>query len=295
MVVAVTQPDRRRGRGRRASPCPVAACAREADLPVLQPERAGDAAFAEALQGFEPDLGVVVAFGQFLPKRIRHLPTLGYLLNGHASLLPKLRGAAPIVRAVLQGEQKTGVSVMRVEREMDAGPVALTREIAIGPEENAGELAHRLAHLTADAIEEALRQAAAGEIHWLAQDDSRASLAPKLERDEAQIDWNRPVRDIALQVRAMAPKPGAFTHLEGEALRILAACALPGAVDCPVGSVRCDASTPLRVAARDGWLAPTVLQRPGKRPLDVHEFLRGRAIPDGIRFGDDSLTARLSR
>ena len=147
VVGVVSQPDRPQGRGRKPKPSPVSSVALRANVPLLRPERVGDPAVVAELRGLAPDLGVVVAFGQFLPKAIRELPRLGYLINAHASLLPKYRGAAPIQRAILAGELATGVSVMRVEREMDAGPVALVRELAIGPEETGGELAQRIAAL----------------------------------------------------------------------------------------------------------------------------------------------------
>jgi methionyl-tRNA formyltransferase len=284
VVAVVSQPDRPRGRGRAPTPSPVAAAALAAGVPLLRPERVADPGFAEALRAAAPDLGVVVAFGQFLPRRVRELPRLGYLLNAHASLLPKLRGAAPIARAILAGERETGISVMRVEREMDAGPVALVRRTAIGPEENAGELGLRLAELAADAIEEAVELAAADALEWTAQDDARAGFAPKLERAECALDFREPAAALARRVRALAPEPGAATALDGEPLRVLAARAHPGPVDAPPGRVR-TASGTLRIATGDGWLEPLLLQRPGRRPLPVAEFLRGRPIADGAQLG----------
>jgi len=156
VVAVISQPDRRRGRGRKLSPSPVAEVAQREGLPLLRPERVGAPEVEAEIRRCAPDLGAVVAFGQFLPKRIRELPAKGYLINGHASLLPRHRGAAPIQRAILAGDSVTGVSIMRIEREMDAGPVALTRETAIGPDENAGELATRVASLTAEALAEAV-------------------------------------------------------------------------------------------------------------------------------------------
>jgi methionyl-tRNA formyltransferase len=285
VVVAVSQPDRRRGRGRRVSPSPVAERALAAEIPLLRPERVGTPEVAAEIAAHEPDLGVVVAFGQFLPRRVRTLPRLGYLINGHASLLPRHRGAAPIQRAILAGDTVTGVSVMRVEREMDAGPVALQRELAIGPDEDAGELARRVAALTAEAVVLALASIAAGTVQWTPQDDSRATLAPRIERAEARIDWRRPAAAIARQVRAFAPTPGAVTGLLGEPLRILAATAEPDGGDVPPGRVQRDPDGGLRVATGDGWLVPRRLQRAGGRPLATADFLRGRDVPDGTSLG----------
>ncbi|MCQ3939358.1 MAG: hypothetical protein DPW18_20280, partial [Chloroflexi bacterium] len=155
----------------------------------------------------------------------------GFLLNAHASLLPRHRGAAPIAHAILAGDAETGISVMRVEREMDAGAVALVRRTPIGPDETTGALEERLAQLAADAIEEAVARQAAGGLTWREQDPSQATLAPKLTADDARLDWRGPAAALARKVRAMAPRPGAWTTWEGERLRILhaRAVAAPGA------------------------------------------------------------------
>jgi methionyl-tRNA formyltransferase len=283
VVCVVCQPDRPRGRGRRPSPAPVAACALAAGLPLLRPERAGDGETLAALRSLAPDLGVVVAFGQFLPRPVRELPRLGYLVNAHASLLPRHRGAAPIARAILAGDRETGISVMRVEREMDAGAVALVRRLAIGAEETAGELEARLATLAASALGEALAQIAAGSVAWEAQDAAAATLAPKLGRSDAALDFTEPAEALARRVRAFSPRPGAFALLGGEPLRILGARAEAGPSGELPGTVRGGAEG-LRIATSAGWLVPTQLQRPGGRPLDAAVFLRGHPIADGTRL-----------
>ncbi len=284
MVTVVTQPDRRRGRGRAASPSAVAQLAQRHGIPLLRPERVGEPQVVEALASERPDLGVVVAFGQFLPRRIREAPTRGYLINGHASLLPRFRGAAPIAHAILAGVAITGVSVMRVEREMDAGPVALTRAIPIGPEETAGELSARVSRLTADAIAEVVERIAGTGIEWVEQDRARASFAPKIDRSDARLNWSDPAEALVRRVRAMAPSPGAFTEWDDQMLRILAARAEPGRVDRPPGSVRRSDDVALRIATSDGWLLPQRVQRPGGRLLDIESYLRGRPLADGARF-----------
>ena len=285
VVAVVTQPDRARGRGRRLSPSPVAEVAARAGVACLKPESAGDPAFLAELRARSLDLGVVVAYGQFLPKRVRETPGLGYCINAHASLLPKLRGAAPVAHAILAGETETGISVMRVEREMDAGPVAALAKTAIGPEENAGELGARLAELAAGAIADALDSIARGDVHWTPQDPARASFAPKLEPADLELDWRLPAGSLARRVRAFAPRPGAVTHRDGERLRILAARALDAEVDRAPGTVRAADRREIHVATGRGWLVPLVLQRAGARALDVESFLRGHPIPDGARFG----------
>jgi methionyl-tRNA formyltransferase len=283
VVAVVSQPDRPRGRGRRPSPSPVAARALAAGLPLLRPERVGDAETVAALRACAPDLGVVVAFGQFLPRAVRELPRLGYLVNAHASLLPRHRGAAPIAHAILAGDRETGVSVMRVERAMDAGPVALERRTPIGAEETAGDLETRLAALAALALEEALEEIASGTVAWRPQDDAAATLAPKLGREDAVLDFAEGAEALARRVRALAPRPGAVALLAGEPLRLLGAHALPGRAGDPPGTVRRDGGA-LRIATGDGWLAPTRLQRAGGRALAADEFLRGHPIADGARL-----------
>lgn len=285
VVVVVCQPDRRRGRGRKTSPAPVAEVALRAGVRLMRVEHVGDDAALSEFSACKPDLGVVVAFGQFLPRRIREAPALGYLINGHASLLPRYRGAAPISRCILDGAAVTGVSAMRVEKAMDAGPVAQQREIAIGEHENAGELAARLAALTADTLEEVIEQIADHRVRWIPQDAAHATCAPKIERSDAALIWTESADALCRRVRAMAPSPGAFTTLDGEGLQILDARTDPAPADAAPGTVRADPDGTLRIATAHGWLLPRSLQRQGKKALDVRTFLRGRPIPDGRRFG----------
>ncbi len=252
---------------------------------MLTPERVSDAAFVEELRALAVDLGVVVAYGQFLARRVREAPRLGYLVNAHASLLPRFRGAAPIARAILAGDTETGVSLMRVEKEMDAGPIASVRRTAIRPGETAGELEQRLAGLAAELLEEGLETIAAGRVTWQEQDASLATLAPKLTSGEAEIDWKEPAELVARRVRAFAPRPGARTLCRGDLLRILSAEVAGEPTDCAAGTVRRDAGGTLRVATGSGWLVPTRLQRAGGRPLAVADFLRGHTIPDGAVLG----------
>ena len=280
VVAVVSQPDRPRGRGRRLEPSPVSALAGNEGIALLRSERVGDAAVQRALREHAPDLGVVVAFGQFLPKSIRELPRLGYLVNGHASLLPRWRGAAPSARAILAGDARTGISVMRVEREMDAGAVALQLPLEIGPEEDAGSLGERLAALCAEAIACALDAIAAGEVAWTEQDAAAATFAPKLEPVELRLGWGEPAVALVRRVRAFAPAPGAWTELAGERLRLLAARAEAGPVDGAPGTVR-RAGAALRIATGDGWLVPLRVQRAGGRALELDAFLRGHDVSSG--------------
>ncbi len=286
--VVVSQPDRRRGRGRKTCPSPVSAAAEAAGIPLLRPERVGDAECIDALASHALDLGVVVAFGQFLPKTVRSLPRLGYLINAHASLLPRHRGAAPINHAILAGDSRTGVSVMRIEREMDAGPVARVHETDIGEDEDAGSLGERLGELAAVAIDAAIETIAAGTVHWTEQDAARATVAPKIGKEDARLDFGEPAERLVLRVRAMAPSPGAWTTQAGEPLRILAARSRPFAenedAEAP-GTVRRNAEGRLQIATASGWLLPERVQRAGGKTLDIDAFLRGRPTPDGTLLG----------
>jgi methionyl-tRNA formyltransferase len=262
----------------------VSLAAEQTRIPLLRPEHVGATECVEALRESNSDLGVVVAFGQFLPRPVREFPHLGYLINAHASLLPRHRGAAPIARAILCGDEQTGISIMRVEREMDAGPVMLARQTRIGAEETAGELAERLATLAADATLAAIEEIASGAACWREQNAELATAAAKIERDEARLDWSEDADALERRVRAMAPTPGAFTLLDSEPLRILAARALQDPHDEVPGTVRRDAHQKLRIAAGAGWLVPEIVQRAGGRSLAIDAFLRGRPIPDGTRL-----------
>ncbi len=278
VVGVVSQPDRPRGRGRSLEPTPVGACALGHGLPLLQPEKVGSAEALDWLHALGAELGVVVAFGQFIPKSVRELPTHG-LINGHASLLPRWRGAAPIAHAILAGDPRTGISVMRVVREMDAGDVCLTRELEIGADETAGELAERLAALAAEALVAAVESIACGTARFEPQRGADATLAPKLAKDFGKLDWSRPRDELLRRIRAATPWPGVDLTLRhsGRRLRVLAARAAEGP---PGPARRVDVSGGrLRIAALDGWLDVSRLQAPGKRPVDAAEFLRGARVP----------------
>jgi methionyl-tRNA formyltransferase len=295
IVLVVSQPDRERGRGRKRSPAPVAEAALAASIPLLRPENLADAGALESIAAARADLGIVVAFGQFIPRAVRELPRCGYLINAHASLLPRYRGAAPIARAILKGEESTGVSIMRVEREMDAGPVALSRSLAIGPEENCAELTERLGHLAADTLLEALAMIRSEEIEWTEQDADRVSLAAKLDGEERRLDWAQNTRCLIRRIHALAPRPGATTGIPGakegrETLRILRA--RPGEVPSELatpGTLRLATTREepaMRIATGDGWLVALEVQRAGGKPMEAAAFLRGRPLAEGTLLGN---------
>jgi methionyl-tRNA formyltransferase len=291
VVGVVTQPDRRRGRGKKFSPSPIAEIALRDAIPLLRPERVGDEEAVATLREWAPDLGVVVAFGQFLPKKVRELPSCGYLINAHASLLPKYRGASPIAHAILAGEKETGISVMRIEREMDAGPVALVRKTPIRAHENTAELSTRLAALAALAIGEAVDQIASSTIEWTEQDAAQASEAPKFEKADAQLDFREPAEHLVHRIHALAPKPGASALLVAagreESLKILQADSANGSEaghepgETPPGTL---AFEPLRIATGRGWLLPRLVQRAGSKAMPIDDFLRGFPLAENARF-----------
>jgi methionyl-tRNA formyltransferase len=278
----VSQPDRPRGRGRQLEATPVAAAARELAVPLLQPEKVGDEAALGWMRAQRPDLGVVVAFGQFIPKSVRELPARG-MINAHASLLPRWRGAAPIEHAIDAGDPRTGISVMRVVKEMDAGDVCLVRELAIGTDETAGELAPRLAALAGGALVAGIDEIAAGRARFVAQDPAKVTLAPKVDRAFAVLDLQQPAERVLRRIRAATPRPGVDLALQraGKTLRVLRARLGPAQAGATPGIVRADAGL-LRVACADAWLELLLVQLPGKRPVSSEALLRGGLrIPDG--------------
>lgn len=275
VVGALSQPDRPRGRGRVLQPTPVKALAEELGVPVCQPAKVGAPDVLEWLRALRPDLGVVVAFGQFVPRSVRELPEHG-MINAHASLLPRWRGAAPVQWAILQGDPRTGISVMRVAKEMDAGDVCLVRETEIRTDETAGELEGRLSELAAEALVEAVDQIAAGRAAFRPQDPGAATEAPRIDREFARLDWGEPALRVLRRIRASTPRPGADLELARarKTLRIVRARLAPDeAAPSGAGQVRAEAGR-LCVAARDAWIEITRLQLPGRKPVAAEEFLR---------------------
>jgi len=278
VVGVVSQPDRRRGRGRKRPPTAIRAEADARGLPLLQPEKVGEEAALAWMREREPDLGVVVAFGQFIPKPARELPELG-MINGHASLLPRHRGAAPIQYAILAGDAKTGVSVMRVVKEMDAGDYCLQRETEIGPNETAGELEERLADIAAEALVEAIDAIAEDRAEFQPQDPALVTEAPKIAKPFGRLDWSRPRAEVLRRLRAATPWPGSNVALEGSDVRfrLIAARPLDGTPGRP-GQVRNDSKT-LQISALDGWVEVLTLQVPSRRATRTEDFLRGARLP----------------
>jgi methionyl-tRNA formyltransferase len=276
----ITQPDRPRGRSRTALvPPPVKQVALDEGLPVLQPERPVGP-FAAELAALGADLGVVVAYGHVLKPAILAIPPLG-MLNVHASLLPKLRGAAPIQWAILNGDETTGVSIMQLEEGLDSGPVLHSIETEVAADETAGELSERLAELGAAALIEALTLLDAGAARPVPQNHALATHAPKVSHQTARLDWSRDGASLARAVRAFDPEPGAWALLEGQEVKLFGARAA-NAGGAP-GTVL-TAERTLVIAAQVGALEVAEVQPAGKKRMPVGDWVHGRGIAPGQCF-----------
>jgi methionyl-tRNA formyltransferase len=274
LTLAMTPPDRPRGRGRRLSSPPAAEAARELGVELLQTGSVNDPEAFERLRAAQPDVAVVCAFGQLIREPL--LSELA-LLNVHPSLLPRWRGAAPIERAIMAGDEETGVTIMRVTAGLDSGPIALQERIAIAPNDDFGSLSARLAELGGELLVSTLDLRAVGELSFTEQDDSRATYAEKIAPSERRLDPGRPAVELERVVRALTPHIGAFLELDGGArLGVREAFADDGAA--PAGDVRVDDGSLLLGCGR-GLLRLAVLQPPSGRPMPADAYLRGHPAP----------------
>ena len=277
----VTQPDRPHGRSRSVLvPPPVKDAALELGLPLQQPERPRGDVFLAWLRRLAPDLGVVVAYGHLIRPEILAVPALG-MINVHASLLPRHRGASPIAAAIIAGDETTGVSIMQMDAGMDTGPVLLQSPTPIAPFDTTGSLTERLAALGAKALIEALNQLEQDGHHPVAQDDSRATLAPKLDRESARLRWEAGSQLVSRRIRAYDPAPGAWTTFEGIEVK----CFGPTIVSEPAEPGLVVGSEPaLIVGTGDQSVAVAEVQPAGKRRMPATEWTRGRGARPGHRF-----------
>lgn len=285
VAALVTQPDREKGRGRQLQPPPLKPVAERHGIAVLQPRRVREGEAVAALRALAPELQVVVAYGQILPREVIAIPPLG-TVNVHASLLPRYRGAAPIQWAIVRGETVTGVTTMLIDEGLDTGPTLLARELAIGEDETAGELEPRLARLGAELLVETLAALAAGALRPQPQDAARASLAPVIRKEQGEVDWSQPAEALARHVRGFTPWPGAVARLAGRTLKLLRTRVEPGAggsgepgtllgVDASGLVVACGAGTRLRVSE---------VQPESKRAMPAAAFAAGARLRPGVRF-----------
>jgi len=281
VALVVTQPDRPKGRGKKPAPPPVKAAAQRLGLPVYQPERIRHPVSVERLLSSGAECLVLVAYGQLLPQALLEGFPLG-ALNVHPSLLPKYRGAAPIQRALMNGDEETGVSIMLMDEGMDTGPVLAVEKVPIGPEDTAGTLHEKLSVLGADLMCRTLVQWKAGRCRPVPQDDASASLAPPIRKEETRVDWSRPALEVANRIRALDPWPGAYTVHQGKRLKLFRARPSRLNLSGRPGEVLGHCEDGLLVAAGDGRaVCIGRLQLEGKKALDAHDFLRGHAVPAG--------------
>jgi methionyl-tRNA formyltransferase len=291
VVAVVTQPDRPRGRGQHVQEGPVKTVAAAHDIPVLQPEKIRSPSFHDELRARSPDLGVVAAYGRILPDEVLTLPPLG-LINIHASLLPAYRGASPIQHAVINGDAESGVSIMRVVRDLDAGPVFATARRVVTPDETSVDVEDDLARLGAELMLTVVDGIARGDAVATPQDESRVTYAGKLTKADGLLDWSQPARTLHNRVRGLHPWPHAHSFLGGRRYVILRTqIPTPGGAGLttgPLPGVVLEAhGDDLTVTAGDGSaLRILQIQPEGKRPLTAREFLAGHRVRVGERFGD---------
>ena len=281
VVGVITQPDKPAGRDLKPRMSAIKQIALAQNLPVQQPEKLRSAAALDDLRALVPDLMVVAAYGQILPKSVLETPRLG-CLNLHASLLPRHRGASPIHAAILAGDHETGITVMYMDEGLDTGDILLAQKLAIGSDETTGQLHDRLADLAALCLLEALDLLEQGNAPRIPQDSALATYAPKLKKTDGLLDWHQPAEALATRIRAMSPWPGATTRLAGQTLKIHAA-ATDSASGAP-GEILASAPGVLRVACGSGSLVLLSLQLEGRKRLPAAEFLRGHPLPPGTRL-----------
>jgi methionyl-tRNA formyltransferase len=279
VVAVVTQPDRPKGRDLRPSPPPVKVVAERLGLPVQQPLKIRESAAVEVLRAAQPELIIVVAYGQILPQSVLEIPRFG-CINVHASLLPRWRGAAPIQYAILHGDRETGVTTMYMDDHMDTGGIILQRAQLIHADDTSATLHDRLAKLGADLLVETVGLIVEGKAPRAKQDEARATYAKKIAKEQGRIDWTRPAIEIERQVRAFNPWPSAYTQMGGLLLKIWKADVIGGATGTP-GQVLAD----FTVATGEGGLRILELQPANSKRMPVDAFLRGHPIKAGVVLG----------
>ena len=296
VVLAVTQPDRQKGRGRKVIQTPVKMCAEKWGVPVFQPVKIREADAIEKIRSLAPDLIVVAAFGQILPQELLDIPRLG-CVNIHASLLPRLRGAAPIQWAVINGDRESGITLMQMNAGLDTGDILFQESVPIGPDETGESLYEKLAKLGGEMIVRHLPAIEAGEINPIRQDDEKSSYAPMLRKEMGEINWSGSAEQIARSLRGMLPWPGAYTLLNGHVLKIWSAKTMEDADPALSGMKPAEQAVPGEVLGSDkkalyvmtgsGVLAVLEVQAEGKKRMTSDAFLRGTRVPAGTVLGGD--------
>lgn len=284
VVGVVTQPDRERGRGQKVTFSPVKTLALEQAVPIIQPDRLREPAVADALQAWAPDLGVVAAYGKLIPEALLTIPRLG-MINVHGSLLPRLRGAAPVHRAVIDGDLETGITIMRVVKDLDAGDMFAKVRRPIAPDETSDAVEHDLAEMGARLLVEVVESIASGTAVEEPQDYMFATYAPKITRDDGLVDWQLPATFIHNRVRGLYPWPHAYTYLNGARVILLKSRVVGEPSDAPPGIVTQVTRDAIVIATgHGGQIAIESLQAEGRRPMSTREFLAGHPVQAGARF-----------
>ena len=287
VVGAVTQPDRPKGRGRPATQSPVKTLAQQSGIPVHQPERVRDAVFLETFRAIAPDLVVVAAFGQILPKEILEGPKYG-CINVHPSLLPLCRGAAPIQWTLIRGETKTGVTIMQMEEGVDSGDLLLQEETPIRADETFGELQDRLALMGAELLIRVVSMIEEGKTVPTPQEHALATFAPRLKKEDGHISWKKGCREIVDLVRGLSPVPAAYTSLDGKNIKVFSASAFESVRTEGPGIAVSLSEEGLAVAAGDGLVFLREIQMENRNRMSIHDFLRGYRLAPGTRFGTET-------
>ena len=285
VLAVVSQPDRPKGRGKKLEPPPVKVWAQAHGIPVVQPTKLNDGTFEEWLRGQAPEICLIAAYGRLLKQPILDIPPRGFL-NMHPSLLPKYRGPSPIRTAILNGDEITGVTIMRLTLEMDAGDILLQEEEPISPEDTWPSLSSRLARKGARMLVEGVNAIAAGTAHFTPQDHSQAVYCRMFEKSDGRIRWERPAHEIHNLVRAAVPWPVAHCLYKGEVCRIHATETVDASYDAAPGTVVSVEKDRVIVATGEDALAILVFQAPGKRAMPITDYLRGHSIEIGERFED---------
>lgn len=282
VVAVVTQPDKPRGRGKKLTPPPVREAALKHNIPVFQPEKIKDETFITAIRNFSPDVIAVVAYGKILPKAILDIPTKG-CINVHTSILPKYRGAAPINWAIINGEKETGITTMLLDEGMDTGDMLLTEKVEIRDDDTASSLHDRLKYIGADLLIKTIKGIKSETIRPIPQDDSQATYAPMLKKEDGRIDWTMKAEEIKNLIRGFNPWPGAYTRWDGKQIKIFKAEVEAGGKEEP-GTVINISTEGIFVATGKGILLIKELQPENKNRMTASEFIKGYRIVKGQIF-----------
>ena len=284
----ITQPDRPRGRGQKVTHAPVKELALERGIPVYQPERLQPPEVADTLRAWRADLGVVAAYGRIIPEHLLTIPRFG-MINVHASLLPKYRGAAPVHRAVINGDGQTGVTIMRVVKELDAGGMFAKVTRPIAPDETSDAVETALADLGAELLVSVVDQLVSGTAREEPQDETQATYAPRLTKEEGLIDWSQSASQIHNRIRGLYPWPHAYTFFKGTRLIVLRSVVAPGHAGTPAGypgTIVGVTPEAIHVATGDAALAILDVQPEGRRAMRAHDFLLGHRLATGETFSN---------